>query len=65
VQHPVHRGPRRADHRREFGLGQARVEHDPVLGGRLALGEPQEQLGEPPTEVEEHQVAVQFGEPPH
>jgi hypothetical protein len=63
VEHPVHRRTARADHRGEVGLGEAEVEHDPLSGFGPLAGEAEEQLREPPSEVEEDEVARLLREP--
>jgi hypothetical protein len=65
VKQPADRRSTRAHHRGELGLRKPGVEHDALRRRQPALGEAEEQLRQPTSEVEEDEIAVLLGEPSH
>src|SRR5262245_54278955 len=65
LEDAVHRRAGAPDHARDVGLGELVVEDDlAAVAGAALVGEPQEQLGHAPVQVEEDQVGRLLGEPP-
>lgn len=59
----VHALARTADHVREIGLGQLEIELDVFVSGAMSIGHANQELGNPPVEIEEDEIGGLLGEP--